>query len=58
VGKQATPESAAAEIYRAAVMKKHLLILTLMGKIGFWISRVAPILYEKMMTKKFKDEFN
>lgn len=58
VGKQATPESAAAEIYRAAVMKKHLLILTLMGKIGYWISRVAPILYEKMMTKKFKDEFD
>ncbi len=58
VGQQATPESAAAEIYRAAVLKKNLLILTLMGKIGYWVSRVAPILYEKMMTKKFKDELN
>jgi NAD(P)-dependent dehydrogenase (short-subunit alcohol dehydrogenase family) len=58
VGKQATPESAAAEIYRAAVMKKNLLILTLMGKLGYWVSRVAPILYEKMMTKKFKDELD
>jgi NAD(P)-dependent dehydrogenase (short-subunit alcohol dehydrogenase family) len=58
VGKQATAESAAAEIYRAAVKKKHLLILTLMGKIGYWVSRVAPVLYEKMMTQKFKDELS
>jgi NAD(P)-dependent dehydrogenase (short-subunit alcohol dehydrogenase family) len=56
VGSQATPESAAEEIYRAAVKKKHLLILTFMGKLGYWVSRVAPVLYEKMMTKKFEDE--
>ena len=58
VGKQASPEAAAAEIYRAAVMKKHLLILTLVGKIGYWINRFAPILYEKMMAKKLRDEFS
>lgn len=58
VGNQATPESAASEIYRAAVMQKNLLILTWMGKLGYWVSRVAPILYEKMMTKKFKDELD
>ncbi len=56
IGGQATPESAAAEIYTAAVKKKHLLILTFMGKLGYWVSRVAPVLYEKIMTKKFKDE--
>jgi len=58
VGAQATPESAAAEIYRAAAQNRHLLILTFMGKLGYWISRVAPILYEKMMTKQFKDELS
>ena len=56
IGRQDTPESAAAEIYAAAVRKKHLLILTFMGKLGYWVSRVAPVFYEKMMTKKFKDE--
>ena len=56
VGGQATPESAAEEIFTAAVKKKHLLILTFMGKLGYWVSRIAPILYEKMMTKKFNDE--
>ncbi len=58
VGKQASPESAAEEIYQAAVRRKHLLILTLMGKFGYWLSRIAPILYEKMMTKKFRDELS
>ena len=58
VGKQSTPEQAAAAIYRAAVMKKHLLILTLMGKVGYWISRFAPVRYEKMMTRKFSDELS
>ncbi len=58
MGKQSTPERAAAEIYRAAVMKKHLLILTWMGKVGYWVGRVAPVLYEKMMTRKFRDELN
>jgi NAD(P)-dependent dehydrogenase (short-subunit alcohol dehydrogenase family) len=56
VGKQSTPESAAAEIFKAAVKKKHLLILTFMGKLGYWVSRVAPVLYEKIMTQKFRDE--
>jgi NAD(P)-dependent dehydrogenase (short-subunit alcohol dehydrogenase family) len=56
VGRQATPESAAEEIFKAAVKKKHLLILTFMGKLGYWVSRVAPVLYEKIMTKKFNDE--
>jgi len=56
VGKQSTPESAAEEIFKAAVKKKHLLLLTFMGKVGYWVSRIAPVLYEKIMTKKFRDE--
>ncbi len=58
VGQQATPESAAEEIFQAAARLKPLLVLTLMGKIGYWVSRVAPVLYEKMMTRKFRDELS
>ena len=56
IGKEATPESAAADIFRAAVRKKPLLILTFIGKLGYWVSRIAPVFYEKMMTKKFSSE--
>ena len=56
IGKQTTPESAAEAIFQAAVRKKHLLILTFVGKLGYWISRVAPVLYEKLMTRNFRDE--
>jgi len=56
IGKEATPENAAAHIYRAAVRKKPLLILTFVGKLGYWVSRFAPVFYEKMMTKKFGNE--
>ncbi len=56
IGKQSTPENAAEEIFEAAVKKKNLLILTFMGKVGYWVSRIAPVLYEKIMTKKFSDE--
>ena len=56
VGKQNTPESTAEKIFRAAARKKHLLILTSMGKLGYWISRITPILYEKLMTRNFRDE--
>jgi short-subunit dehydrogenase len=56
VGKQDTPESAADEIYRAAVAGKKMLVLTPMGKIGYWVSRLAPLLYEKLMARQFKTE--
>ncbi len=56
VGKQDTPESAAEEIYRAAVAGKKMLVLTPMGKIGYWVSRLAPLLYEKLMARQFKTE--
>lgn len=56
VGGQDTPENAAEEIYRAAVKRKHMVVLTLAGKVGYWISRVAPVLYERIIEHKFKAE--
>jgi short-subunit dehydrogenase len=56
VGKQTTPEAVADEIFRAALKRKNLVVLTFMGKLGYWISRVAPVFYEKMMAKKFRSE--
>lgn len=58
VGKQDTPENAAEIIYNGAVKRKNLLVLTAMGKIGYWISRITPGIYERIMTKQFKSELD
>jgi hypothetical protein len=58
VGRQDTPESAAEIIYDGAVKRKNLLVLTGMGKIGYWVNRLAPVLYERIMTNKFKSELD
>ena len=56
VGKQTTPESVANEIYMAALKRKNMVVLTFMGKLGYWVSRFMPIFYEKMMTRQFRSE--
>ena len=56
LGRPATAEQAAVAIYAAAVRRKPLLVLTAVGKLGYWLSRVAPNLYERIMTRKFRAE--
>lgn len=56
VGGQYTPERVAEAIYRRALKRKHLLVLTPVGKISYWISRVFPVLYERMMARKLRAE--
>jgi len=56
LGKPTTPEAVANEIYMAALKRKNMLVLTFMGKLGYWISRIAPIFYEKIMARKFRSE--
>jgi short-subunit dehydrogenase len=56
VGGQETPENVAEAIYKGALKRKHLLVLTPLGKMGYWISRIFPILYERMMARKLRAE--
>jgi NAD(P)-dependent dehydrogenase (short-subunit alcohol dehydrogenase family) len=56
VGGQDTPENVAEAIYRGALKRKHLLVLTPVGKISYWISRLYPVLYERMMARKLRAE--
>ncbi|MBW2048702.1 MAG: SDR family NAD(P)-dependent oxidoreductase [Deltaproteobacteria bacterium] len=56
VGSQSTPEEAAEAIFRGAMRRKHLLVLTPVGKISYWISRISPILYERMMARQLRSE--
>ena len=56
VGKAGTPEKVAKQIVNGMQQKKSILVLTFMGKIGYLISRLSPLLYENLMTRKFKKE--
>ncbi len=56
IGKQSTPEEAAEAIVQGAIKRKHMVVLTVAGKLGYWISRVAPVLYERIIERKFKAE--
>jgi NAD(P)-dependent dehydrogenase (short-subunit alcohol dehydrogenase family) len=56
VGPEDTPENVAKQIVNGILKKKSILILTFMGKLGYLISRLFPLLYEYIMTHKFKKE--
>ena len=56
VGKPTTAEKVAADIFKGVQARKALLVLTPIGKLSYWISRLAPILYERIMARQVKDE--
>lgn len=56
VGKPASAESVAEDIYKGVIKKKHLLVLTPVGKLTYWINRFAPRLYERLMARQLKEE--
>ena len=56
VGKPVLPENVAGDIYEGVLRKKHLLVLTPVGKLTYWISRLAPKLYERIMARQLKKE--
>lgn len=58
VGGQQTAEKVADIIYRGALRRKDLLVLTPVGKITWWMSRLAPPLYERIMAKQLKSELD
>lgn len=56
VGKPTTAEKVAEAICKAALKRRHLLILTPVGKLAYWMSRFAPVFYERLMARQVKDE--
>jgi len=57
VGKQATVESVADAVYRGVMKRKPILVLTFMGKLSYFMSRLFPRFYEKKMSEKIRPEF-
>ena len=56
VGREDTPEHVAEMVFQGVIKRKRILVLTPIGKMTYWLSRLAPGLYEKVMAKKLKDE--
>ncbi len=56
VGKPTSAEKVAADIFKGAQKRKPLLVLTPIGKLSYWISRLAPTLYERLMARQVKEE--
>jgi len=58
VGRPTTPGQVAEAVYRGTLKRKPMLVLTPMGKIGYWVSRLAPGLYEWLMERQFRGEIS
>jgi NAD(P)-dependent dehydrogenase (short-subunit alcohol dehydrogenase family) len=56
IGKLATPEDVAAAVCDATAARKRLVILAAQGKAAYWLSRIAPGVYERMMARTFRSE--
>jgi NAD(P)-dependent dehydrogenase (short-subunit alcohol dehydrogenase family) len=57
-GSEATPESVAKAVYRGAVRRKKLLVLTAVGKASYILARFFPSFYEKRMIQSVGSEFD
>ena len=56
VGKPTTAAKVAEDIFIGAQLRKPLLVLTPVGKLAYWVSRLSPILYERIMARQVKEE--
>ena len=56
VGKPMSAARVAADIYAGALARKPMLVLTPIGKLSYWINKLAPRLYERLMARQVREE--
>jgi NAD(P)-dependent dehydrogenase (short-subunit alcohol dehydrogenase family) len=56
IGRLDTPERVADVVFRGAIRRKNIIVLTAVGKLTYYFHRLAPIMYEKQMAKKLRSE--
>jgi len=56
VGTEDTPEHVAQAVFKGVIKRKRMVVLTPTGKMTYFLSRLAPGLYEKIMAKMLKEE--
>lgn len=58
VGSRSTPEAMAEKIFAAAQAERRLLLPDRVSRLSWWVSRLAPRLYERLMVKKLGKEMS
>ncbi len=56
VGRRAQPQEIAAQVVHAAKHGKHLLLPGRMAKLAWWVSRLAPGYYARVMARRLRNE--
>ncbi len=56
VGGRATPEAMAERIFQAASREQRLLLPDRVSRLSWWVSRLAPRFYERLMVRKLGKE--
>jgi|694.fasta_scaffold00579_14 NADP-dependent 3-hydroxy acid dehydrogenase YdfG len=56
-GRMLQPDQVADAVFHACQKRRPLVVLPSLGKVAYWISRVAPSWYQHMMSKRFSQEF-
>ncbi len=56
LGREAEPQEVARLICHAAARRREMLVLTPMGRLGYWVSRFSPPLFERLMARQFREE--
>lgn len=52
VGKDYTPDMVAAAVIKGLLSRRKILALTPAGKLGYWINRISPALFERIIEKQ------
>ena len=56
IGHPLTPDAAAQQIVAGAARDRRLLLIGRTARIAWWVSRLAPALYEKLMARRLRGE--
>lgn len=56
VGRPASPEEVAESVFRAAGARRALTVLSPVGRLSWWLTRLAPRIYERIMTRSLRSE--
>ena len=56
VGRPLRPDDVADRVFRGAERSRRLLLIGRTARTAWWLSRLAPALYERLMARKLQDE--
>lgn len=56
IGNALDPQTIADAVYRAALRRRRILVLGRTGKLSYWMQRLFPALYERLMRRKLEKE--